>query len=177
MDLKYRPTHTADQPTNSDLELASSLAHHNVLVSIVDAREATVRNFSDNTSTVYWQVNCAVSTLGPAARLLRLQALNQRWHRYMPTYDNLMGPANVTFHDCSQRWYLTDSQLLHHFNSSFSQTRPWRLCSLSKRMHSVLISALLTSASDRTLPVSRPMPWTVTGDAGNKRGPILANLG
>jgi hypothetical protein len=42
--------------TNSDLELelAASVAQHDVLTSNVDARESTVHNFSDNTPTVFW---------------------------------------------------------------------------------------------------------------------------
>jgi hypothetical protein len=39
--------------TNSDMELAASVAHHNVSVTQVDAREANIHNFSDNTAMVY----------------------------------------------------------------------------------------------------------------------------
>jgi hypothetical protein len=42
--------------TSSDLELVASMAHHEILVTNVDAREATVHNFSDKTPTVYWQL-------------------------------------------------------------------------------------------------------------------------
>jgi hypothetical protein len=130
--------------TNSELELSASIAQHDVLAREVDVREATILNLSDNTPTFYWQRKGAVSSAGPAARLLRIQALHQRQHRYVPTFDYLPGPANVMSDDCSRRWDLTHAQLLHHFNSSYPQTQPWRLCQLSKRMHSGLISALLT---------------------------------
>jgi hypothetical protein len=40
--------------TNSDLELAASVAQHDVLASNLDAWEATIHNFSGNTLTVYW---------------------------------------------------------------------------------------------------------------------------
>jgi hypothetical protein len=129
---------------NSDLELSASIVQHDVLARKVDVREATILNFSDNTPTVYWQRKGAVSSAGPAARSLRIQALHQRRHRYVPIFDYLPGPANVMSDDCSRRWNLTDAQLLHHFNSSYPQTQPWHLCQLSKRMHSGLISALLT---------------------------------
>jgi hypothetical protein len=82
--------------------------------------------------TVFWQRKGAVSNSGPTARLLRLQALHQRQYRYVPTYDYLPGPVNIMSDDCSRSWDLLDSQLLHHFNSSFPQTRPWRLCPLSR---------------------------------------------
>jgi hypothetical protein len=55
-----------DTITNSDLELAASVAQHDILVSNVDAREATVHNFSDNTPNVYCQRKGAVSTSGTA---------------------------------------------------------------------------------------------------------------
>jgi hypothetical protein len=153
--------------TNSDLELAASVAQHDVLAREVDVREATILNFSDNTPTVYWQRKGAVSSAGPAARVLRIQALHQRQHRYIPTFDYLPGPANVMSDDCSRRWDLTDAQRLHHFNSSYPQTRPWCLCQLSKRMHSGLISALLTKESGRALPKIGSMQWTSIGDDGN----------
>jgi hypothetical protein len=152
--------------TNSDLELAASVDQHYVLTSNLDAREVTIHNFSDNTSTVFWQRKGAVSNSGPNAQLLRLQALHQRKHIYVPTNDYLPGPANLMADDCSRCWDLLDSQFLLHFNASFPQTRPWRLFPLAKQMHSVLTSALLTNASNRALPPSGPMPWTSSGDAG-----------
>jgi hypothetical protein len=66
--------------TNSDLELAASVAQHDVLTSNVDAQEATVHNFSNNTPTVFWQRKGAVSNSGPNAQLLRLQAMHQQKH-------------------------------------------------------------------------------------------------
>jgi hypothetical protein len=88
--------------TNSDLELAATVAQHDVLANQVDTCEATILNFSDNTASVFWQSKGAVSRSGPAARLLRLQALHQRRHRYVPTFDYLPGPANVMSDDCSR---------------------------------------------------------------------------
>jgi hypothetical protein len=64
--------------TNSDLELAASRGHHDIIVSHVDAREATIHNFSDDMVAVYWQRKGVVSNSEPVARLLRLQDLHQR---------------------------------------------------------------------------------------------------
>jgi hypothetical protein len=105
--------------TNSDLELAASVAQHDVLTSNVDAREATIHIFYDNTPTVFWQRKGAVSNYGPNAQLFRLQALHQLKHRCVPTYDYLPGPANLMAEHCSRHWDLSDSQLLLHFNASF----------------------------------------------------------
>jgi hypothetical protein len=111
--------------TNSDLELDTSVTQHDVLASNVDAREATIHNFPENTLTVFWKIKGAVSSSGPSAQLLRLQALYQRRHQYVPTYDYLPGPANTMDDDCSRRRDLSDSHLLLHFNALSPQTRPW----------------------------------------------------
>jgi hypothetical protein len=109
--------------TSSDLKFAASVVHHDVLVIQVGAQEAIIHDFSDNTVTIYWQHKGAVSNSGSAARFLHLQALHQRWHCYVPTYDYLPCPANVISDECNRRWDFTDSQLLRHFNSSFPQTQ------------------------------------------------------
>jgi hypothetical protein len=57
---------------NSELELAASVAHHDVLAQSFDVREATVHNSSDNVATVWWQRKGATSSIGLTARLLRL---------------------------------------------------------------------------------------------------------
>jgi hypothetical protein len=103
--------------TNKYLELASSVAQHTVLASNVDAWEATIHNFSDNMPTVFCQHNGAVSSYGPAAQVLHLQALYRRRHQSVPSYDYLPGPANAMADDCSRRWDLLDSQLLLRFNA------------------------------------------------------------
>jgi hypothetical protein len=66
--------------TNSDLELAASVAQHDVIAQQVDVREATIHNLTDNMATMYWQRKGATSTTGPASRLLRIQSLHQRHH-------------------------------------------------------------------------------------------------
>ena len=63
--------------TNSDLELAGSIAHNDVLAQAADVREKTTHNSYDNIAAVFWQRKGATTTLGPAAFLLRLQALHQ----------------------------------------------------------------------------------------------------
>jgi hypothetical protein len=113
--------------TNSDLELAASIAQHDVLAQQVDVPEATIHNLTDNTATLYWQGKGATSTTGPASRLLRIQSLHQRHHRYVPSFDYIPGEANAMSDDCSRRWDLTDKQLLVHFHLVFPQSQPWRI--------------------------------------------------
>ena len=61
--------------TNSDLELAGQVAHLDVLLQNSDCRERTVSCLTDNISARSWQRKGSTTTLGPAAYLLRLQAL------------------------------------------------------------------------------------------------------
>ena len=81
--------------TNSDLELAGSIPHNDILAQAADVREKTTHNSYDNIAAVFWQQKGATTTLGPAAFLLRLQALHQRYYRYVPLRDYIPGPINV----------------------------------------------------------------------------------
>jgi hypothetical protein len=89
--------------TNIDLELAASVAQHEVLAQQVDVHESTIHNLTDNLATMYWQSKGDTSTMGPASRLLRLQALHKRHHRYVPLFDYIPGEANAMSDDCSRR--------------------------------------------------------------------------
>jgi hypothetical protein len=128
--------------TNSDLELAATIAQFDVLAQSFDVRSHTVHNLSDNSPTVAWQKKGATSSSGPVAYLLRLHALHQRHHRYLPLHDFIPGIANVLADQCSRHFHLTDTQLLSHFNASFPQTMPWRIYHLRKGTISALLSAL-----------------------------------
>jgi hypothetical protein len=128
--------------TNSDLELAATIAQFDVLAQSFDVRSHTVHNLSDNAVTVAWKKKGAASSSGPVAYLLRLHALHQRHHRYLPLHDFITGVTNVLADQCSRHFHLTDAQLLSHFNASFPQTMPWRMCHLLKETLSAMISAL-----------------------------------
>jgi hypothetical protein len=102
--------------TNSDLDLAASIAQHAVLAQQVNIREATIHNLWDNMATVWWQRKGATPTTGTSAGLFRVQSLHQWHHRYLPLFDYIPGTANAMSDDCSRRWEFTDSQMLAHFN-------------------------------------------------------------
>jgi hypothetical protein len=137
--------------TNSDLELAGSVAQLDILAQHVGARERTVQLLHDNTAAVYWQRKGSTTTTGPAAYLLRLQALHQRFYRYVPVHDYIPGPANGMADDCSRLWELSDSQLVSYFNATYPQPTSWRLCHLRTPFLSALTSAL---SSERCEPAS-----------------------
>eukprot|EP00978_Attheya_sp_CCMP212_P044920 scaffold327180_cov28-Attheya_sp.AAC.1 len=69
--------------TNSDLELAGSIAHNDVLAQLVDVTEATTASGTDNTLTLAWRHKGSTTTSKAAAYLLRCLALHHRHYRYL----------------------------------------------------------------------------------------------
>ena len=65
--------------TNSDLELAGVVAHHDVVVRHADVRHTTVATLCDNTPSVAWTLRGSLSRDCAAAYLLRLLALHRRF--------------------------------------------------------------------------------------------------
>jgi hypothetical protein len=128
--------------TNSELEIAATIAQFDVLSQTFDIRSHTIHNLSENSATVAWKRKGAASTAGPVAYLLRLHALHQRHHRYIPLHDFIPGVANVLADQCSRLFHLTDQQLLAHFDVAFPQTMPWQQFPLRSETLSALISAL-----------------------------------
>jgi hypothetical protein len=118
---------------NSELELAASVAHHDILAQQFDIREATIHNSSDNVATVWWQRKGSTSSSGPTARLLRLQSLHQRHYRYVPLFDYIVGEANAMADACSRLWHLSNTELLAYFELNFPQNRPWHTCQLGSQ--------------------------------------------
>jgi hypothetical protein len=162
--------------SNSDLELAGTIAQHDVVVQALDTREKTVYTLSDNTPATAWQSKGSTTTTGPAAYLLRLQALHQRQHRYVSRVSHIPGVANAMADDCSRLWTLTNDALLVHFDLRYPQDRPWQLLHLRPQMLSALTSALHRKrhALPSSLPAYAPLiahgtsgkisasPWTST---------------
>ena len=107
--------------TNSDLELAASVAHQDVLVHAFNLRECTINTGSDNTPTLFWQHKGSTTTTKALACLLLLQALYQWHHHYCPQFSHIPGPVNAMADDASHLWYLTDSQLLAYFDLVYLQ--------------------------------------------------------
>lgn len=153
--------------SNSDLELLATIAHHDAIVSQVDVRERTIHTLTDNTPTQAWQTKGSATTTGPAAYLLRAQALHQRHHRYLARVSYIKGESNQLADECSRQWQLTDKELLTHFNSSYPQATSWQLCHLQPNTVSSLISSL---RKERPAPESwllTPKPKTIPGSFGN----------
>ena len=107
--------------TNSDLELAGTVAGMDVAAHSYDLRERTQHVLTDNTPALAWQTKGSTTTTGPAAYLLRLCALHQRFHRYVSLFDHIPGRDNQMADDCSRLWHLSDAQLLSHFDATYPQ--------------------------------------------------------
>ena len=152
--------------TNSDLELAGQIGHLDILNQHNDCRERTLSTLTDNISARSWQRKGSTTTLGPAAYLLRLQALHQRHHRYLNQPDYIPGPANAMADDASRLWHLTDTAFLHHLNCTYPQNKPWKLCTLRPEMHSALIMALQCKRSEPAQFLHAPDPKIIPGFDG-----------
>ena len=77
---------TYDNPrgkiNNSDLELAGSVAHDDILAQAApDITNVTSCQFSDNSATMAWRTKGNATTDGPAAYLLQMSALHRRHYR------------------------------------------------------------------------------------------------
>ena len=81
--------------TNSNLELAGSIAQYDILAQFTDVTDQTVHNCYNNIAAVYWQHKGATTTLGPVAFLLWLQGLHQRFYCYVPLCDYIPGSLNT----------------------------------------------------------------------------------
>ena len=128
--------------TNSDLELAGTIASDDILASAVPVAHISTCGLCDNTPAVSWRQKGSTTTVGPAAYLLQLSSIHQRHFRYKPEFHHIAGDANVMADDCSRLWHLSDSELLTYFNSHYPQTQSWQMLHLRPEMNSALISCL-----------------------------------
>jgi hypothetical protein len=162
---------TFDNPTgtitNSDLELLATIIQKDVLAHAFDVRERTVAVGTDNTPALSWQNKGSVSTTGPAAYLLRMQALHQRFHRYTVEHFFLPGRLNTMADDASRLTHLSPAALLSRFESLYPQKLPWRLLTPRPEMLSSAISALQCLRVASELYLRAPTLTTAPGAYGH----------
>jgi hypothetical protein len=129
--------------TNSDLELAATIIQHDAMCHNYDVREQTVHTSTDNQATQAWQQHQGLATTNAVpAFLLRLQAIHQRFHHYVPQHSYLPGKLNSMADYASRLWNLSDKELLTHFNATYPQHRSWHLYQPRPEMLSAVICAL-----------------------------------
>ena len=97
-----------------------------------------------------------MSTTAPASYLLQLSSMHQRLHRYQQRNFFIPGDANGMADDCSRLWHLDDQELLDYFESTYPQSKPWRLCRLNADTASAIHAALLCQRCP--LPDTIPAP-------------------
>jgi hypothetical protein len=134
--------------TNSDLELAGTIAHDDVLANAVPVTHLTTCGLCDNTPAVSWRTKGSRTTTGPAAYLLQVSSLHRRHYRYKPEFHHIPGTANAMADDCSRLWNLNDADLLSYFNFNYPQKQSWRMHHLRPAMNSALTSSLLRQRSE-----------------------------
>ena len=157
--------------TNTDLELVGSVLQQECAAQCFDIRERTTLSRTDNTGTLYWQRKGSTTTSKPAAEILRLQALHQRFHRYVHLHDYLPGPLNQAADDASRLHHLSNKELLSHFNSTYPQTQSWQIWTPTPAMRSSLIGALRNMRQPSELFLVVPPPPIPIGLFGQNFAP------
>ena len=125
----------------SDLELAGTIAHKDVLATARHVQERTLWLAGDNRASLSWATKGSSTSSSARAYLLRLNALHQRAHRYVARHHFIPGVFNSMADDASRLWHLNDHALLTHFNSTYPQPTSWQLHRLEPSMNSALIGA------------------------------------
>ena len=162
--------------TNTDLELAGSVIQSFASTACFDLRERTALQRTDNLGTLFWQRKGSTTTVKPAARLLRLQAYHQRYHRHLLLHDYLPGCLNSAADDASRLQALSNAAFLRHFNSTYPQSLPWRLWTPPRALRSCVISALRNMPSPLESPLHKPALPTPTGPFGLTSAPNFPSI-
>jgi hypothetical protein len=153
--------------TNSDLELAATVIQHDAICHNYDVRERTIHTGTDNQATQAWQQRGSTTTNAAPAFLLRLQAIHQRYHRYIPVHSYLPGKLNAMADDASRLWHLSDQQLLTHFNTAYPQHRSWQTYQPRSAMNSAVICALHKKRSQPASFLDAPKLPATIGSTGS----------
>jgi len=128
--------------TISDLELAGGLLHLDVLCQCYDVCECTILSKTDNLATLFWQCKGGTTSEKIPPHLLRLFAIHQLLHCYVPHHNYISGSSNPLADDASHLFHLDDSQFLTHFNVSYPQLNSYHLAMLSPSLIFTVTSAL-----------------------------------
>jgi hypothetical protein len=128
--------------TNSDLELAGTVLHQDILRQHAPIADETAHTFCDNTPVVFWQKKGSVTSTKAASELLLLAAILRRRHRCLHQIEHISGDNNRMADDASRKWSLSDDALLTYFNSTYPQMQPWQLCHPTKPVSSSVTSSL-----------------------------------
>ena len=151
---------------NSELELAWGVVHSDCVAQCFVVKERTTLARTENTADLWWQLKVFATCTSAPAHLLQLQAMHQRFHRYVPCVDFVSGVDNLISDRPSRSSDLTDNQLLNYLETHFPQPLPWRLWTLPPKLASSIASALQRKTSERDCLLAEPPPPMATGPSG-----------
>ena len=97
---------------NSELELAGGIIHSDCAAQCFVVTERTILSRTNNTSGLWWKRKGSATCTSSPAHLLRLHAMHQHFHRYMPRIDFVSGVKNIISDRPSCSLDLTDNQLI-----------------------------------------------------------------
>ena len=80
---------------NSELELVGGVIHSDCVAQCFVVTERTILYCTDNTSGLWWQGKGSATCTSAPAHFLRLQAMHQRFHRYVPRIDFVIEVDNL----------------------------------------------------------------------------------
>jgi hypothetical protein len=158
---------------NSDLELAGSLFSQEAASQCFDVRERTIKDSTDNMATMFWSRKGSVTTTGPPAKLLRIAAIHQRFHRYVALKDFLAGHRNRMADDASRLNHLSNIEFLTYFNSTYPQRPSWALWTPTQPFCSAVTSALRKQTSPLASFLLEPTLPRDIGEPGAHSAPPL----
>ena len=128
--------------------------------------ERTTLACTDNMAGLWWQRKGSVTCTSDPAHLLRLQAMHQRFDRYVLRVNFFIRVNNLISDRPSYLADPTDNQLLTYLETHFPQPLPWRLWTPSPKLASGIASALRKKTSARDCLLEEPPPPMATGPSG-----------
>ena len=151
---------------NSELELSGGVVYSDCVAQCFVVKGRTTLARIDNTVGLWWQRKSSATCTSPPTHLLRLQVMNQRFHRYVPRVYFVSGVDNLISDRPSRSEDLTENQLLTYLKTHFPQPLPWQLWTLSHKLASGIASALRRKTSARDCLLAEPLPSMATGPSG-----------
>ena len=127
---------------NSELKLAGGIIHSDCVAQCFVVTECTILSCTENTAGLWWQRKGSATCTSSPAHLLRLQAMHQWFHRYVPCIDFVSRVDNLISDRPYRLLYLTDNQILAYLDTNFPQPLPWQLWTPPPRLVSRISSVL-----------------------------------
>ena len=155
---------------NSELELSGGVFHSDCVDQCFMVKEWTTLARINNTVGLWLKRKGSATCTSAPAHLLRLQAMHQRFHRYVLCIDLVSGVDSLISDLSSHSSNLTYNQLLTYLETNFPQMLLWQLWTPPSKLASGIASALRWKTSERgCLLANPPLPM-----ATRPSGPISA---